>query len=807
MILRALRLHPFGCFTDKSVAFAPGLNVVLGPNEAGKSTLFAAVKSSFLRARLAKPQFQSLIARYLPVTGGDVAAVEIELLTPTGAWTLRRRWGASPGSELILPGGGALADEEAISAKLEEALPAKQGTFWWILLTGQAELAETVSTLKNKKASDTLADLSDLLRKAVWEAGGVSVERFLTELREREGRAFLQWDRVRGGPKDGRGIDHPWKSNVGNVLGAYYDRENARAAWKAAAAYEAGLDEVNAHMRAAASALAAKEAFLAENARAALGARERRPLEAERAKVHMEIDRLRQISVEWPVSSHRAREIEGVLARGANARAVLEKELCASKAQENGRLLRERWSRVERLSRKAEEAERGLAGGPAIDAKAIEKIRRASSAVDVLQAGREAGRISLSVTATSAVELVVRADLQGETRRRLAAGETARLDAERSISIVHPDMRIEASTGNASDEPAAKKVEQSCQDLAELLAHSGVSSLAEAERKAAQHAALAAELLAARKSLADELGTETLAEMRARVTALGPEEPVRPSATVSAELATLVAEGEARERELAEVQRRLAEWESTYGSAEALIDQLGDSRRREKDIDAQLGRCAPLPVGYADAAVFLRSMEGAQEELTQLKVEARGLEVQKHDLEEKGGERTAGELAVSLKEAEEALGRALRQGEALERVRKLSETLLTETDSAVFSTLRAEVDGMMGAMTGGRHAQVEMEGSLPLALRGPAGSSVALDLLSAGTKDSLAMALRLAMASHFLAGSDGFMMMDDPLVEMDPDRQAAAAATLASFASRWQLIVFTCHPAAAKLLGGNLIEL
>ena len=55
--------------------------------------------------------------------------------------------------------------------------------------------------------------------------------------------------------------------------------------------------------------------------------------------------------------------------------------------------------------------------------------------------------------------------------------------------------------------------------------------------------------------------------------------------------------------------------------------------------------------------------------------------------------------------------------------------------------------------------------------------------------------------------SDGFLMMDDPLVDMDPVRQKAAAAAIAAFAADKQLILFTCHPATAELFTGNLIRL
>jgi exonuclease SbcC len=96
---------------------------------------------------------------------------------------------------------------------------------------------------------------------------------------------------------------------------------------------------------------------------------------------------------------------------------------------------------------------------------------------------------------------------------------------------------------------------------------------------------------------------------------------------------------------------------------------------------------------------------------------------------------------------------------------------------------------------------------VPVGLANGAGRPVSWDYLSAGTRDTLALALRLAMSSYFLGDADGFMLLDDPLVDMDPGRQRAAAAALKEFGAAHQLIVFTCHPGTAELLGGNLITM
>ena len=93
MIIERLRVNPFGFFKDRELRFQPHMNVVLGPNEAGKSTIFGAIKSSLLRTRLTKRELAGHIGRFLPAGGGDVARLELGFRTAEGLWVLRRAMG------------------------------------------------------------------------------------------------------------------------------------------------------------------------------------------------------------------------------------------------------------------------------------------------------------------------------------------------------------------------------------------------------------------------------------------------------------------------------------------------------------------------------------------------------------------------------------------------------------------------------------------------------------------------------------------------------------------------------------------
>jgi uncharacterized protein YhaN len=53
----------------------------------------------------------------------------------------------------------------------------------------------------------------------------------------------------------------------------------------------------------------------------------------------------------------------------------------------------------------------------------------------------------------------------------------------------------------------------------------------------------------------------------------------------------------------------------------------------------------------------------------------------------------------------------------------------------------------------------------------------------------------------------GFVAMDDPFVNLDPDRQKKAAELIRSFAERKQVLLFTCHPRVAELLDADPVRL
>jgi exonuclease SbcC len=100
-----------------------------------------------------------------------------------------------------------------------------------------------------------------------------------------------------------------------------------------------------------------------------------------------------------------------------------------------------------------------------------------------------------------------------------------------------------------------------------------------------------------------------------------------------------------------------------------------------------------------------------------------------------------------------------------------------------------------------------MEQDLPEKLIKDDGSELTYNLLSFGTKDTFSLALRLTMAEYFLQDKSGFIILDDPLVDMDSGRQALAAEQIKEFAKHKQVIFLTCHLQTAKMLNAKYVKM
>ncbi|WP_422918736.1 AAA family ATPase [Rhizosaccharibacter radicis] len=172
MILRSLELHQFRRF-DRPVrlqGLGPGINLLCGPNEFGKSTLLAALRAALFDPHRSKAD---AIERHRPLRGGAAPLVAAEFELGADRWRVEKRFLGRPFARL--QGAGATWDndeaEEKLAALLRLPPPPKgrdgrdAGSIWRALLVTQGaslQQAELGEGARNSLAACLDAELGEL---------------------------------------------------------------------------------------------------------------------------------------------------------------------------------------------------------------------------------------------------------------------------------------------------------------------------------------------------------------------------------------------------------------------------------------------------------------------------------------------------------------------------------------------------------------------------------------------------------------------------------------------------------------------
>ncbi len=96
---------------------------------------------------------------------------------------------------------------------------------------------------------------------------------------------------------------------------------------------------------------------------------------------------------------------------------------------------------------------------------------------------------------------------------------------------------------------------------------------------------------------------------------------------------------------------------------------------------------------------------------------------------------------------------------------------------------------------------VQVEDGESLAIVDRSGQRKQPEELSRGAAEQLYLCLRLGLAAEFARRTAALpLIMDDVLVNFDPERARAVACELAHFSWQHQVLIFTCHPETAALI-------
>jgi len=848
--VRSLRIDGFGIHRDLVLGpLAPGVQVIAGPNEAGKSTLLA-----FLRWMLFAPWSGRGVNPPLPPLRGGAAGGEMELAGPGGTWRLARHTRGTRRDFRVVRPDGTEGGEEDLAALVGGTT---LDLFRKVFLFDLADLAEigrlggeslegrllaAGMTGAGAGARELAGDLSARARELAAPRGDCRVKRLLD--RQAELAAGLRELREAAAAAADRGEERAIAAEIESLR-----EERRRLA--ARRSFLAAVEELAA-VRARAAALERERAGLPLDDRLhrlapALGELER-DLSAARAAR----EELRELDARRKRLEERARGLLGSLGEDWNRERLEALPPSGALREEALRLARARDEARERLrdARAAATAAREregalLAAAPAPRGEIADRLPWGLAGLALALGGwllatrddPRAGFLALLVAlvlaglAAAAARRRHRALLAGEARRETAAADRARAeeavrDAERRAEAADAAWEaflrerglpgVDDMDGLLAFLDRAREARTALAELDRLDAHRALR-----ERRVAAWCEAAGDLLERAGVAASRSPAEGGDLSPGRAPAPGPGGTGSPEGDDGPPPGPFPAPGPGGTRSPAGDGDPLPRLAAAVGELSTRVAGEARARARAAEIAAALGELEARErelVSGRDPDEVERALAGSDRDARRAEREAI--------------ETRLGELDATLAEHQQRLGALRAERERLERdtdlpaleqeLRSVEEELaeavaawqrLALGEALVREALRRfrerhqpavlrRASRWLDAMTGGRHRFVRpREEGDGLEIGGPGGTVLGPDELSRGTREQLWLALRLALAVDVAArGPAPPLVLDDVLVDFDPTRRAAAARVLADVGREVQVLVLTCHPDLADLL-------
>lgn len=780
-----------GIRTDKPITFADGMNVVLGNNEAGKSTIISAINYALNKpVKLDHRTDREFIAAVFPTGGEDTVDATVCVQDGGQCYTVKKVWDrAGDGAEVSFkPENSGLLRGGKAEKALKETVRFGAGVYNNLIFgrqNNEDQILEWCYGFFSSKVSDDVTETKKKIAEAFSAAGGISPDKFLNLVNGYIKGLGGNWDFDRDQPKK-HTKNKRWEKGNGSILEAYYAYEDASAERDEAVETEKEIAKKTEEIASLLKEKSGLESEREELVKQFGAVSDRNNIELLRKEAEKKRKAVKEAMSSWP----QAEETLAILDQLKAARE--EKERRQSKSKLCGLIgqIRELEEENQKIQDELERAE-GYKKDES-DAKAL------SDRIHTIHGMLTAAKLRAVVEMEPGYKAVMLSADGAE--REIDGSET--VDADGFVRLSIPGVAsVQVYPQELDLEGLEKEKKDKESKLSEILKKYDSDTLKGFIGKCGE---LDSKELARRGNLTIISGLlkgKTVDEYEAERAGIVINESVSIPDSLEEDI------------------RKLLE-EHGKGSLEELKGSLGETingyKREYETLDKLPEKYSEAEKQESEYSEKLQKYEGTPcLSLEQYKDQEKGLKNRIKDIDEKVDENRIAIGGLSVREVtdiegledkvEDAKGRWIhekRKYEYYARIKRDFDSLRSqETDQ--FGEFYNKFDQYLGVITSGRISLNLTDGGLGLqsgSLKVDSGS-----LLSKGTKKTVLLAFRLAVLEYFFPDGDGLVVLDDDLLDMDPARREQAAKLLNKFAESNQVIFTTCDPAVAELLGGNRI--
>lgn len=804
MRIKSYESTRFAGLKDTRLDFEKGMNVILGPNESGKSTIIDGIHSTlFKNIRLKKNNNADIdfSFKFMPQPTGDFIDGKVVIKAKDGEYILSKEWGSSENIELLTPSGNILKSEKDIKDELSDILIYGESTYSNIVFAKQRELKEALFNIIND--SEVTKEINDLLRRALMELDGISIDSIQKNIEDEIDDLYKRWNRERNYPENNRGVNNPYKVGLGLIIETYYKKENLKLLMEKADKSEKEFDKISKNIKDLEDKIKVLHNKKVELEGIEEDVNNRMIFEAEKKLIDKEIDEFKEVNSKWPITELRLEQLSKEKDELKIKREKLDKEKNDIEKVKNREILEKKLKSIEEILEKIRLIEDELNKIPDIKTFDIEKLSGLEKKVLTLETTMKASKMIGTLKKAGDKSVYISRDF-GE-KELLEVG----VDIEANGSIVigyDNEFEMEIKTGDLDFAELSNTYNDSKLEYEELLNSLNIDSLESGRLNLKKINDNEKQEESLNQQLEYILDNKSKEDLEDELKELEGIKLYRSLEEIEKEFAEINKKESENSIDIKIKENNIKSWEEKYKDKNNLLDLFLEKRAEFNESNKKIESLKPLPKEFASAKEFKESLKDIKEILNsdedKLKVFKEKYYEAKNNLLDTSFEEYKREYLQAEKEFE----RNIRRGEKILEIYRVFLETKENLSKDPMEPLVNEFARLLGIITNGSYKTGEIDEEFNIKLENHAGE-IPIELLSAGTYDAVTLALRFSLLKHIFKDKNGYVVLDDCLVDLDPNRKAQSIKLIDEFSKDYQIIFTTCDPETAKMLGGNLIEL
>jgi exonuclease SbcC len=798
LIIQSLHLNPFAGTSDREVKFSNGLNIICGPNEAGKSTIIKAIMCLlFIPVNLTESKFNSTMRSFLPLSGSDTLNAELKFRHNNSDYILNKKWGGSKSCSLK-GDGKTITNEGSVEDKLKEIIKWNRASYENVLVINQLALNNTIEEIE--KSLDIRENISEILQGNITEGYQIETVKAITDKTVES--YFKRWNREKGKPEN---PSKRYEKNVGKILAAFYEVEDTEKALKECKDYEQQLDVFLKEINTITSELKSLEEYINENRKLYDDTVKRKTIQLNLRLAEKELDELTEINKNWQKAESRIDVLRTELERINKEQTVLEKELASAEELQSLIQKKEKFNILKELKTSILNVRDELSGMKSITYDDIEKALSIKNDIGSLSAKINSRKLNIKITSNEEISAEIESGSDLKKAVILKDKEELKLTASGRFILNTEKIKIELSAAEIDSEKLIGDLQILKLKLNEILKDYNVKDinhLKEIESTFREKKEYFEQL---KKQFIRELGKSDFEKLEKDVIESENLSTPRAIKDITKEVNSKTALKARAEEGYRNLSENIRKWTKKYESINNIIILIGRKDFEVNNLKKELEQLQKLPEGMSDEN-FINEYSDKERSFNSRKELLNSVIQEKLKFEANQPEMTTRELEEKLDTSRKIFENINEEAESYFIIREELDKIIEETRKNR-KVLTDVIISFINLLTLGRYTEAEITDMTPLSLRNNGNHKYPLNILSVGTKDAIALAVRLGMAKTLLKGRSGFIIMDDPLINIDEERQRSAAKCIKDLSRSIQIILFTCSRHTAELFGEEITEL